>query len=134
MILSFDLAKRLMITTNLVVKIHHFVVNHKSWPVKLNPGLVPGSVKETECFVILGHFLPFYPTNNLKNQKFEKIKNNPRDKIILHKFTKNHDNMLYCSWDKACDVCKPGDIIILPMCTKNYKLWSHDVWFLRYGA
>ena len=23
-------------------------------------------------FVILGHFLPFYPPNNSKNQKFEK--------------------------------------------------------------
>ena len=25
-------------------------------------------------FVILGHFLPFYPTNNLQNQNFEKMK------------------------------------------------------------
>ena len=25
-------------------------------------------------FVILGHFLPFYPTNNPKNQNFEKMK------------------------------------------------------------
>ena len=35
-------------------------------------------------FVILGHFLPFYPTNNPKNQNFEKMKKNPGDIIILH--------------------------------------------------
>ena len=28
--------------------------------------------RQTESFVILGHFLPFYPTNNPKNQNFEK--------------------------------------------------------------
>ena len=27
-----------------------------------------------EFFVILDHFLPFYPTNKPKNQKFEKMK------------------------------------------------------------
>ena len=30
--------------------------------------------QQTEFFVILGHFLPFYRTNNPKNQNFEKIK------------------------------------------------------------
>ena len=29
---------------------------------------------ETEFIVSLGHFLPFYPTNNPKNQNFEKMK------------------------------------------------------------
>ena len=51
--------------------------------------------KRQESFVILGHFLPFYPTNP-KNQNFEKM---PGDIIILHKCTKNHDHMLYCSWN-----------------------------------
>ena len=34
--------------------------------------------QQTEFLVILGHFLPFYPTlhNNLKNQNFEKVKKN----------------------------------------------------------
>ena len=31
---------------------------------------------QTEFFVILDHFLPFYPSNNPKNQNFEKIKKN----------------------------------------------------------
>ena len=48
-------------------------------------------------FVILNSFLPFYPSNNPKNQNFEKLKKTPGDVIILHKCTKNHDNMLYCS-------------------------------------
>ena len=30
------------------------------------------SVWRTEFFVILDHFLPFYPTNNPKNQNFQK--------------------------------------------------------------
>ena len=51
----------------------------------------------------LDHFLPFYPTNNLKNQNFEKLKKTPGDTTILHKCTKNHDHMLHWSWDMACD-------------------------------
>ena len=59
---------------------------------------------DTQLFVILGHFLPFYPTNNPKNQNFEKMKKIPGDIIILHKCTKNHDHMLYWSRD-MCDRC-----------------------------
>ena len=34
--------------------------------------------QQTEFFVILGHFLAFYPTNNPKKpQNFEKMNNNP---------------------------------------------------------
>ena len=50
-------------------------------------------------FVILGNFLLFYLANTLKNEK------NPRDIIILHKCTKNHDHLLYCSRDIAHDGC-----------------------------
>ena len=31
-------------------------------------------VRQTKCFVIMGHFMLFYPTNNLQNQNFEKMK------------------------------------------------------------
>ena len=44
--------------------------------------------------VILGHFLPFYPSKNQKNQNFEKMKKTPGD-IILHKCAKNHDHKLH---------------------------------------
>ena len=52
--------------------------------------------------VILGHVLPFYPTNNPQNQNFEKMKKNAWRYYHLHKWTKNHDHMLHCSWDTAC--------------------------------
>ena len=55
-------------------------------------------------FVILDHFLPFYPPNSPKNQNFEKMKKTPGD-IILHKCTKNHDHMLYCSLDTTHNGC-----------------------------
>ena len=59
-------------------------------------------------FVILDHFLPFPPApppppNNLKNQNFEKMKKTRGDIITLHRWTKNHDQMLPCSWETMCD-------------------------------
>ena len=56
-------------------------------------------------FVISGQFLPFYLTHDWKNQNFEEKKKNPGDIIILHKCNKNHDHMLYCSWDMAGNCC-----------------------------
>ena len=70
--------------------------------------------RNRQVFVILGHFLPFYPTNNPKNQNFEKKneknknktktkktkqnkKKPPDDIIFLQKCTKNNDHMLCCS-------------------------------------
>ena len=79
------------------------------------------------------------------------------DIIILHKCTKNHDHMLYCSWDMAHDRCNiflfglffpfypsislkkqnekknekrktPGDIIIFHMCTKIYNQMMYGSW------
>ena len=38
--------------------------------------------RQTEFFVILGYFLPFYPSNNLENQNFEKMIDVPGDIII----------------------------------------------------
>ena len=49
---------------------------HGSWDIKCNG---------QNIFFILDHFLPFYPTNSLKNQDFEKMKI-PGD-IILHMCT-----------------------------------------------
>ena len=67
---------------------------------------VPEIWSETEFFVILGYFLPFYtPTlNRPKNKNFKKMKKEkkPAD-IILQKCTKNYDQMPYCSWDMVCD-------------------------------
>ena len=61
------------------------------------------------------NFLPFFSTNNSKNQNFEKMKGRRKKKpggiIILHKCPKNHDHMLYCSWDMECDRCNCGDVL-----------------------
>ena len=50
-------------------------------------------------------FCPFTLLTAQKNQNFKKMKKTHGDIIILHKCTKNHDHMLYCSWDMACDRC-----------------------------
>ena len=55
---------------------------------------------QTEFFVILGRFLPFYPPSNPKNQNFEKMKKKPpADIIILHRCTINNNHMVNGSWD-----------------------------------
>ena len=44
----------------------------------------------------------------LKTRKIKilkKKKKTPEDIIILQKYTKNYDHMLYCSWDMAHDGC-----------------------------
>ena len=55
-------------------------------------------------FVILGHCLPLYPSNSLKNENFKTMKQRPGD-IILPKCTKNPDHRLYCSLVMACGRC-----------------------------
>ena len=52
---------------------------------------------------ILGYFLHFYPHNSPPKWKFQK--KTLGDFIILHKYTANHDYLLYCSSDMACDGC-----------------------------
>ena len=53
--------------------------------------------------IILDHFLPFYPPNNTENQNFEKMTKASGEVIILHMCTKNHDHIMYASWDMECD-------------------------------
>ena len=50
-------------------------------------------------------FCPFPFRTTWKNQNFEKLKKLHEDIIILHTCTKNHDHMLCCSWDMACNGC-----------------------------
>ena len=67
------------------------------------------SVTNRIVFLILDHILPFYLPNNPENQNFEKMKKKkkktPGDIIILHKYTKNHDHMLYFSWNMVHHRC-----------------------------
>ena len=82
---------------------HFTLACHKWWSYDV--WFLRYGTRWTEFFVILDHFLPFYPPtpppNNLNNQNFEIMKKVLGDMIILHKFTKNHDLMLYCSWVMA---------------------------------
>ena len=60
-------------------------------------------MQQTYFFVILDHFLPFYPPINPKNQTFENMKNIPGDIIILHMCPINDHHMIYGSWDMEHD-------------------------------
>ena len=51
----------------------------------------------TKFFVILAHFLPFQPLDNLENQNFNIEKKTPGDIIILHICTINVNHMMYDS-------------------------------------
>ena len=62
-------------------------------------------------FFILGYFSSFTPLTakkmkiSNKKKKKHKKKKKPGDIIILNKAAKNHDLMLYCSWDMAHNRC-----------------------------
>ena len=108
---------------------YHFTHLHYKWQ-SFDVWFLRYWVRQTEFFVILDHFLPFYPPlppvpeiwhmldviifhfesffvllppNNPKNQKFEKLKKTPGNIIILHKCTINENHMMYGSWDMECD-------------------------------
>ena len=62
---------------------------------------------ECNYFSFWAIFCPFTSLRARKikvKKKKKKMKKTPGD-IILHKCTQNHDHLLYCSWDMACDRC-----------------------------
>ena len=65
------------IISHFTLYILHFITNnnHDLWFLIYH-------ARQTEFFVILGYFLPFYPSNNPENQNFEKMINVPGDIII----------------------------------------------------
>ena len=120
-------------------------------------------VWRTEFFVILDRFLPFNPTspsNNPKNQNFEKMKKLAGDIIILYRCTINDkwckvpeiwrvsdrsfchfglfyallpppNNLKYKSFEKLKK--NPGDIIILHWCTKNHDHMLYCYWYMAHN-
>ena len=125
--------------------------------------MVPEISTATEIFfVILNHFLPFYPPNSPKNGNIYKKMKTPGDIIILHKCTKTQDHRLHCSWDMVRDGCNCcfsfwAIFALLPPVTaekiktskkkkkKNprryyhfkqvyQKSWLYPIPFLRYGV
>ena len=61
------------------IHVYHEWISYDIWFLKYKVG-------QTEIFVILGHFLPFQPPDNLENQNF-KIKKNI---WIYYLFTQLH--------------------------------------------
>ena len=59
-------------------------------------------MQQTDFFIILDHFLPFYPPNNPKNQNFEKLKKH-LEILSFYMCTINENHMMYGSWDIGCD-------------------------------
>ena len=53
--------------------------------------------------LILGQFLPFNPNKKPENQNLKKMKKLARNIIILLMCTKNHNHMMYSSWDTEWD-------------------------------
>ena len=111
-------------------------------------------------FLFWASFFPFYLSNSLKNQNFEKMKQIPGDTIILHICTTNSDQMMYSSWDMVCDrfncyfsfwtifcpftprTAQKGKIlkkwkiiwVYLHFTHVYQKLWSDNIRFLRYAV
>ena len=112
-------------------------------------------------FVILGHFLPFYPPRHLTTQKtkiLKKWKKAPGDVIILNLCNKKNNHMMYAYSEiwSATDIifCHFRPIFALlphywpgklkfeknvkntwryyPFTHVYHKSRSYDVWFLRY--
>ena len=89
--------------------------------------------------VILGHFCPF---THLTARKIKMSKNfkKPGYIIILHKCTKNHDHMLYCSWEFVCDRCNYVSFwaIFYPFTplkaqkTETSQKWKNDRRYLHF--
>ena len=75
---------------------------HKWWSYKA--WLLRYEVWQAEFTVILGYFLPFYPTNNLKNKKYKKKKKNT--------WRYHHFTLVYNKW-------RPYDVWFL-----RYGAWQ----------
>ena len=67
--------------------------------------IVPGICHGTNVVVIfiLGYFYHFTTLTAQKMKIKKKQKKTPGDIIILRKYTKNYNYMMYRSWDMVCD-------------------------------
>ena len=75
----------------------------------------------------MGHLLPFYSLKNQKNQNFEKTKKLAKDIIILHKCTKNYNEVqfLRCRVRQTYFFCHFGPFFALPTCRPPHlTIWK----------
>ena len=83
---------------------YHFTHSHHKWQ-SYDVWFLRYEVWQTE---FLSFWIVFCPFTHLATQKIKIFKNwkkRPWEIIILQKCTKNHDHMLYCSVDMACNGC-----------------------------
>ena len=99
-------------------------------------------VRSTEMFVILGHYLPFYPLKSWKT-KILKTRKTPEDKTLLHTI----NDMIWCMVSEIWSVWTelfvvlgrflpnfekikktPRYTTILHMCIKNYNHMMNGSW------
>ena len=127
---------------------HFTLVYHKIWSNDVR--VLKYQVRQTEVFVNLGYFLPFYPTNNLKNQNFEKIKvawryHHFQMKIIWYMVLEIwsvtdrsfcHFGLLFALLPLPPNPMKKtlGDIIILHMWTINENHMMYDTWDMEWDT
>ena len=81
---------------------YHFTNLHHQWQ-SYDVWFLRYGEQQTGFFVILKHFLHFYPSMDPENQNFEKMKNTPEDSIIWQMCTINDCHMMYGSWDMECN-------------------------------
>ena len=107
--------------------------------------------RQTEFYVDLDHFLPFYSPNITENQNFEKTKKAWRYYHFTYMYHKwqaydvwllrfavwqtefcvvSNQNFEKMEEKKNTHTHTPGDITILHMGNMNE---NHDMWFLRHG-
>ena len=116
---------------------------------------------QSETNRIFCHFGPFFVFLPPKKSKLLKNEKKPGDIIILHNCTKNHDHILYGSWDMARNICKcyfSFWVIFCPFTSltawkikikkkneentwtyhhftiEHQKSWSYAILFLGYGT
>ena len=111
--------------------------------------------------IVIFHFEQFFALTAQKNENLKKkMKTKGRDMSIFHKCTKDHNHILFCSWDMTCGGCNcyfslwaifcpfttvTAQKIKISKIWKNYleilffthvyqNLWLDDARFMRYGV
>ena len=108
---------------------HHFThvyQNSQSYDVRF----LRYRVRQTEFFVILGHFLPFQPPDNLENQNFKIEKNTWRYYHFTHL---HHKWQSYDAWFLRYGAQQTEFFVILDHFLENFsKFWKNEQHTWRY--
>ena len=82
-------------------------------------------VPQTEIFVIMDHFLSFYPPMDPENQNLEKMKKILKDIFILQMFTTHDSHMIFGFSDLECNrqiFCHFGPFFVLLPSLTTWKI------------